>query len=341
MKRPSGMFSDPYLLRLFCVTVGIFALMGAISPSRFLTASNFDSIALQSPEIGLLSIGVMIGLIAGGTNLSVVGIGNLSAIFATMFLLRFAPEGTTGPYAVLMTGIAVLLAVICGGACGALNGFLISVLGIPALLATLGANQFFMGIGLVFTKGTPLFGLPAAYVALGNGHIGFVPIALLVFFAVAGIVGIILKWTPFGFRLYMMGSNPVASRFAGIDNTKIMIQAHMLSGMVAAMGGVLISSHNSSANADYGMAYMLQAVLVPMLGGVRPGGGFGKLSGVIMAILSLQLLSSGFTMLRFSNFSKEFTWGLLLTVVMAYNYCADRKAQKKMILRHKKEAGNE
>ena len=330
--------SDPNLWRLFCVTVGIFALMGAISPSRFLTASNFNSIAIQSPEIGLLSIGVMIGLIAGGTNLSVVGTGNLSAIFAALFLMRFAPEGTTGFYAVCMTGIAVLLAVSCGAICGLLNGFLMAVLGIPALLATLGANQFFMGIGLVFTRGTPLFGLPDAYIALGNGHVGFVPIPLIIFFLVAAIVGIILKWTPFGYRLYMMGTNPVASRFAGINNAKILIQAHVLSGMVAAMGGVLISAHNSSANADYGLAYMLQAILIPMLGGVRPGGGFGKLSGVILAILSLQLLSSGFTMLRFSNFSKEFTWGVLLLAVMAYNYYADLKMQKKMIQRTQKEA---
>ena len=330
--------SDPNLWRLFFVTAGIFVVMSIIAPARFISIPNFKAMAFQAPEIGLLSIAVMIGLLAGGTNLSVVGTGNLSAIMAVLFLLRFAPEGTTGYHAVLMTGVALLIAAVCGMLCGLLNGFLIAALGMPALLATLGTNQFFMGIGLVFTQGSPLFGLPDAYIALGNGAVGIVPIPLLVFFLVTAVVGIVLKWTPFGFKLYMLGTNPVASRFAGIDNTKIIIQTHILSGIVAAMGGIVMSAHKSSANADYGAGYMLQAILIPMLGGVRPGGGFGKLSGVLLAILSLQLLSSGFSMLRFSTFSREFAWGALLLGVMAYNYCADTNMQKKLILQTKKEA---
>ena len=107
-----------------------------------------------------------------------------------------------------------------------------------------------------------------------------------------------------------------ATRFAGVNNTLVLIKTYMASGLLAAAAGLIMYSRTNSAKADYGVSYILQAILVAVLGGVNPNGGSGRLSGVLLAILSLQFLSSGFSMLRFSNFFKEFVWGGLLLLVM-------------------------
>ena len=101
-----------------------------------------------------------------------------------------------------------------------------------------------------------------------------------------------------------------------MNNTLVLIETYMMSGLLAAAAGLVMYARTNSAEADYGVSYILQAILVAVLGGVDPNGGSGQLSGVLLAILSLQFLSSGFSMLRFSNFFKEFVWGGLLLLVM-------------------------
>jgi simple sugar transport system permease protein len=113
-----------------------------------------------------------------------------------------------------------------------------------------------------------------------------------------------------------MGTNASASRYAGINNLRVTLLTYMLSGIVASIAGIIIISHYGSAKSDYGTSYTLLALLIVVLGGVAPSGGRGKVLGVALSVVILQLISSAFNILRFNSFFKTLVWGLLLLVVM-------------------------
>ena len=117
----------------------------------------------------------------------------------------------------------------------------------------------------------------------------------------------------------------VAAVFAGIPVRSVLLRTYLTTGSIAGVAGVLLIARSNSAKADYGSSYLLQAILVAVLGGVHPAGGFGSVFGVCVAVLALQFLASGFTMLQFSNFSREFTWGVFLLAIMALNSISGRR----------------
>jgi simple sugar transport system permease protein len=316
---------DSNLIRLFIITVVIFIVMSLLKPTLFLTVGNFSSMSFQFPEYGILAIGMMLSMISGGIDLSMVGIANLSAILAAMFLTRLIPSGASVDYIVFMMLVAIVLAVGTGGLCGLLNGYFIAKIGITPILATLGTMQLFTGIAIAFTKGSAIYGFPDQFSQIGNGSIGGVPIPLIIFVILVLIGAVILNRTAFGYKLYLIGTNSTASQFSGFNNVRVLIRTYAISGLLAAMAGIIMIARTNSAKADYGTSYTMQAILIAVLGGVNPNGGFGTVAGLILAICSLQFLSSGFNMLRFSNFFKEFIWGAVLLAVMVINYYSNKK----------------
>jgi len=164
-----------------------------------------------------------------------------------------------------------------------------------------------------------VLGFPDAISVVGNGALLGVPVPVLVFAAAAASVAFLLDKTSFGMRVYLFGANPVASRFAGVDNFRVTLGAYVISGLLASLAGLIIAVRANSAKADYGASYVLLSILIAVLGGTDPYGGFGKVSGLVLAVLSLQFLSSGLNMLQISNFAVEMTWGALLLIVMVTN----------------------
>ena len=117
----------------------------------------------------------------------------------------------------------------------------------------------------------------------------------------------------------MYGANPLAALFAAIDINKLLIRIYVISGVLSSVAGMVVMSRANSAKADYGSSYLLLAVLIAVLGGVNPYGGYGRVMGVVLAVLSMQFLSSGLNMLQVSNFARELIWGALLIFVMVVN----------------------
>ncbi len=306
------------LLRLLIVTFAVFLLMGLLNGDRFLSYRNFASMCFQFPELGLLALAVMVSLITGGIDLSIISVANLAGLAAGLVLAQSA----AGHMHILT---AILLAFAVSVACGLLNGWLIGYLRITPILATLGTMQLLMGIAFVLTKGHAVAGYPDAFQTFGNGTFLYVPIPLLVFLICALVLQILLSRTTLGLRLCMMGTNPTAAVFAGLDVPRLQIKTYVLSALLAGIAGLIVIARTNSAKADYGTSYLLQAVLVAILAGVDPRGGFGTVWGILLAVLALQFLSSGLNLLRFhelagpyiNNFTKEFTWGALLLLVMA------------------------
>jgi simple sugar transport system permease protein len=147
------------------------------------------------------------------------------------------------------------------------------------------------------------------------------------------VLSIAQSKTKFGMELYLVGTNPLAAEFSGINCTKTIMKTYALSGFLSAIAGLILTSRSMSAKVDYGSIYQLQAILAVVLSGTSPSGGFGKISGVIMAVFTLQILSTGMNILRLSSttFVKNLIWGILLLGVLVINFILQRRKEHKLI----------
>lgn len=314
-------------VQLAVICLLILATMTALRPQMFMTSYNFESMAFFMPELGILAIAMMIAMLTGGIDLSIVGVANLAGITAgTVFgyLAGDAGAGTLGTGAVIFgVGIGLLVGVLAG----LVNGLLISGLKITPILATLGTGQVFIGLCLVLTGGPAIVGFPPAWTWLGNGKIAAIPVPFVLFVVLCVVLSLLLARTSFGLRLKLIGTNPKAAVYAGIDKGRMIVFSYMLTGGLAAMAGILLSARTNAAKSDYGSSYLLQAVLIAVLGGTNPAGGKGNVWGVALAVISLTLLASGLQMMRVSNHLINFVWGAFLIAVIALNSLRSRKGR--------------
>lgn len=253
---------DGNFTRLFAMMVLVFVIMSILMPNLFPTLDSLVSMGFQFPEFGILAIAMMITMITGGIDLSIVGIANLSSIMAAVTMVKYAPEGTGAGQTVTIILVAVIVAVLTGLLCGLINGIAITAFGIPPILTTLGSMQLFTGLGIIITKGKAIYGFPMDFTLLGAGTLFFIPIPLVLFILFIIFFSILLKKTAYGMQLYMMGTNPTAATYSGVNNFIVTIKTYMYSGALAAFAGLLMASTTNSANAEYGSSYTLQALLV-------------------------------------------------------------------------------
>ncbi|MFZ6761677.1 ABC transporter permease [Pseudoroseomonas sp. WGS1072] len=313
--------ADTDLLQLLLLTVLIFAGMAALNPERFLRPYVFESITFIAPELGLLAIAMMVAMLTGGIDLSVIGIANLSCILAGLFFHSVGaprgPELANLSLPLVLAGVGIALGT--GLLAGAVNGFLIARLRVTPILATIGTGQVFTGICLVLTGGPAVVGFPALWGQFGNGTVLGVAAPLVVFLIVAGLVWFLLSRTVFGIDLTLIGTNPRAAVFAGLRTARTVFLSYVLTGGLAAIAGILLSGRTNAAKSDYGVSYLLQAVLIAVLAGTNPAGGKGSVPGIALALVALMLLSSGLQIMRFSNFLVDLIWGgfLLLSIALA------------------------
>jgi simple sugar transport system permease protein len=312
--------------------VGIFALMGLSNPESYFNIDNFTSMAFQFPEIGIIAIGVMLAMLTGGIDLSMVGTANLAGIIAAMFMVHAIPEDATVGTQAMYVFFAFLIVAAVGLVCGLINGLIISKVGTPPILATLGTMQVFMGIAIIITEGRAVLGFPEFFADIGNGALfGVIPYPLIFFVLITVIMYFVLHKTSFGIKLYMMGTNIHAAEFSGVNTGRMINTSYSISGLLAGIAGFILIARTNQAKADYGTSYTLQSILVAVLGGVNPSGGFGSIGGIVIAVLTLQFLSTGMNMLSLTNvnFLRDFVWGLALVIVMAADYLRNRNKDKK------------
>lgn len=305
--------------RLAIIAIVVFALMGILSPERFLSEQNLTSMAFQFPEFAILALAITLVMMTGGIDLSVVGIANLSAVVAALILTEFAGPDLPMQASMLWLGFALGASLLIGAIVGLLNGTLVAFLGLPPILATLGSGLVFTGFAIALTGGSAVMGFPEVVAWIGNSQVLGLPTPLLIFIMLAVALHFLMTRTAFGIRISMFGTNPLAALYAAVDVKGILLKVYMLSGLFASVAGMVIMSRANSAKADYGSSYLLLSVLIAVLGGVNPYGGYGRVVGVVLAVLSMQFLSSGLNMLQVSNFARELIWGALLLFVMTTN----------------------
>lgn len=324
---------DSQTLRLFVIALVIFVAFSILLPGKFFTVRNMQSMAVQFPEFGILAFAIMITMLTGGIDLSIVGTANLAAIVAALVLTRLAGDNGAGMSLALVIPLAIVAALLVGTVCGLFNGFLVSKVGITPILATLGTGSLYTGLSFVITGGPAITTTQLAFI--GNSNILGLPIPVIVFIAIAAIFSVMLNRSTFGFNVYMLGTNSTAALFSGINSTRVLIRTYWWAGVCAAIAGIVFLSRTNSAKPDYGASFILLTVLIAILGGVSYTGGFGTVSGVVLAVLSIQFLSTGLNMLMLDLFPssaaiffRQFAWGGLLLLVMLLNYYVERRRNR-------------
>jgi simple sugar transport system permease protein len=312
MRRVDGQF-----LVLAAINVILLALGAAISGGSFLSVFNLQSMAGQVPEIGLLAIGVMLAMCAGdgGIDLSGIALANLSGVLSAVIVASLVSNtGQEGLYSALF----ILGALVIGFLGGLINGTLITRFGITPILCTLGTQMAFTGLSVIVSGGKAVVvGSPEPLSSIGNEFWFGAPISFILFVAVAALVGAALKFSPFGRWLMLSGSNPKAALYAGFPRSAVVTATYALSGTLSGLSGVIIAARNVNVKWDYGASYLLIAILIAVMAGVRPEGGYGRIVCVVFSAVALQLMSSLLNFGGLSNFVRDFAWGALLLTFLA------------------------
>jgi len=317
------LLSDRKLTQLIIVAVIVFSTFSILVPNLFLTSRNFTSMAFQIPEIALLSMGVMLAMLTAGIDLSVVSMSNLAALSTAYLLVSQVTEGGGNVYFWIV--VSLLVGILVGLISGLANGAIIAGIGVTPILATLATLTLFNGIAVGLTNGRSITGLPPEFVAIGNGSLFGVPNPMVILLVAAVIVAIYINKTGLGLQSVLVGANSDAARYSAINVKRVLLMTYTLSGALSALAGLIIASRSASANPDYGGSYVLLAIVIVVLGGVNPYGGFGTVTGVVLATFVLQMVSSGFNALRFSQFFYQLAQGFVLVAVMLLNTYVDKR----------------
>jgi len=305
------------------VLVAIVLLMSALNPQRFPTIGNLVSMSYQLPIIAFLSLGMMVAMVSGGINLAIIATANFTGI--VMALVLRAVAGDVAEEA----GVGVALLAMGGGLAaalivGALMGWLIAYVEVPAILTTLAMMTLLNGVNLVITRGYTLSGFPEFLLGVGNGMLGPVPIPFLILVAVVAGMAIFLRRTRTGLSLYLLGSNPIAAGYANLHVRAVLVRTYALSSAFAALTSFIMVGQLNSVKANYAESYLLVSVLACFLGGVDPFGGTGSLTGMVLAMVILQVVSTGVNLLRMDPFFIQALWGLIILVLIAAGFLGDR-----------------
>jgi simple sugar transport system permease protein len=288
-----------------------------ISGGTFMDIYNLQSMAGQVPEIGLLAIGVMLAMCAGngGIDLSGIALANLSGVLSAVVAASlFAGSEQQAAFSLVFIFGAILVGLLGG----LFNGFLIARFNITPILCTLGTQMAFTGLAVVVSDGRAVtVGSPDLLSSIGNDTFFNVPISFLIFIAVATLVGAAVRYTPYGLWLMLMGTNPKAAYFAGFPKLRVTMATYALSGTLSGLAGVIIVARNVNVKFDYGSSYLLIAILIAVMAGVKPEGGYGRVVCVVLSAIALQLMSSLLNFGGLSNFVRDFAWGALLLTFLA------------------------
>ena len=315
-------------LVLLQILIGVFLLMSILSPGRFLSVYNLQSMAYQFPEFGIFALAMMVIVITGGINLSITYSATLSSILGAVVLVALNNFGVPP---LVTVAIGVLVIIISSIACGAVNGLIVAHIGITPMLATLGTMTLFEGIALNITKGGAISGFPDMFQWFGNSAIIGIPVPLLIFVLVIIATYFILQRSSFGAKVYMIGCNPAATRFSGVNVRKVLFLLYIYSGILTGLAGIIMASRYNSAKESYGYTYLLQSVAAAVLGGTDISGGFGKVFGTVVSVLILQVISSGLNIFGVNRFITDVIMGMILIVVLTINFVNNRMEEKALL----------
>ncbi len=301
MKRVrSLLFSWEALLVILLATC---CVLGSVLSPYFLTGFNFYALTSNIMEIAIMALPMTLIIIVGEIDLSVASVLGLASVVLGLIW-------QTGHPLWLAIGVALLVGVLAG----ALNGMLVTRLGLPSLVVTIGSLALFRGLAYVVLGDQAVSNFPAAFTNLGFGTIpgSEIPWSGLIFAILALIFAVVLHFSSLGRQFYAMGNNKEAARFTGINVQRTKLILFIVSGLLAALAGIIFTARVSSARPDNALGFELDVVTVVLLGGINIFGGSGSLLGVVLAIFIVAAIQNILSLLNISGDIQSLAIGLLL-----------------------------
>lgn len=310
--------------RAFFALIAIIAVFSFLSPN-YLTVSNFLIMASHVAIYGILAIGMLLVILNGGIDLSVGSVLALSGVMAGAMMqgLEFGPLGVI--LFLPVWGVVIATCVI-GGLVGAVNGVLIAWFKVPAFVATLGVMYVARGVALLMTNGLTYNNL-SGKAELGNtgfDWLGFnwlagVPIAVLVLFIIAIVAALMLSRSSFGRWLYASGGNERAADLSGVPVKRVKITVYVISGILSAIAGLVLSSQLTSAGPTAGETYELTAIAAVVIGGAALTGGRGTVQGTMLGAFVIGFLSDGLVIVGVSSYWQTVFTGAVIVLAVLMN----------------------
>ncbi|RUX05867.1 MULTISPECIES: ABC transporter permease [unclassified Mesorhizobium] len=300
----SAIFSWEALLVV--VAIAIFAINSFASP-YFLDPYSLSDLTFNFTEKGLIAFAMALLIISGEIDLSVAAI---IALASTM--MGMAVQAGAG------TPVLVLIGIVVGLGCGAFNGLLVTRLGLPSIVVTIGTMSLFRGIAFIILGDQAYKGYPESFAFFGQGYVWWVVSFELVLFLIAAVVyWFLLHRTSFGRRVFAIGNNPVAAQFSGVRVGRIKFILFCLTGLMSGIASVLITSRLGSTRPSIAQGYELEVITMVVLGGVSILGGAGSILGVVLAAFIMGLVTFGLGLLNVPGIVMSIFIGLLLIIVIA------------------------
>ncbi|MEI8717375.1 ABC transporter permease [Mesorhizobium sp. ISC11] len=300
----SAIFSWEALLVV--VAVAIFAINSFASP-YFLDPYSLSDLTFNFTEKGLIAFAMALLIISGEIDLSVAAI---IALASTM--MGMAVQAGAG------TPVLVAIGIVVGLGCGAFNGLLVTRLGLPSIVVTIGTMSLFRGIAFIILGDQAYKGYPSSFAFFGQGYVWWVVSFELVLFLIAAVVyWFLLHRTSFGRRVFAIGNNPVAAQFSGVRVGRTKFILFCLTGLMSGIASVLITSRLGSTRPSIAQGYELEVITMVVLGGVSILGGAGSILGVVLAAFIMGLVTFGLGLLNVPGIVMSIFIGLLLIIVIA------------------------
>ncbi|EST53296.1 ribose ABC transporter permease [Brevibacillus panacihumi W25] len=294
--------------------LALIVIVLSIITNDFLTVSNIFNVLRQISINALIAFGMTFVILTGGIDLSVGSILALSSAI-TAGLMAGGMD----------TWLAILIGLLAGAVMGAINGVVIAKGRVAPFIATLATMTIFRGLTLVYTQGRPITGLNPDFAILGKGFFLEIPMPVIWMLISFAILYFILRHTTFGRHVYALGSNEEATRLSGISTSKVKVMVYAISGLFAAISGVILTSRLNSAQPTAGTSYELDAIAAVVLGGTSLSGGNGWIVGTLIGAMIIGVLDNGLNLLNVSSFYQSVVKGAVILLAVLI----DRSKAKK------------
>jgi ribose transport system permease protein len=299
------------------------AIVQIIQP-KFLNVSNLRSIAISMSTDGLMSIGLCLALILGGIELSVGGVAAMTCVIAGYLCI-----------AGVNIWVACIASLISGIAVGLFNGLMISKVGLPPFIVTLGMMSLSRGVAYILTEGSPLSlsgYLPDSFRFLATGNIFNIPMLFIIFIVIAIIAGILTKKAKACRNIFYVGSNENAAKLSGINVDKVKISVYVVIALLSTLSGVLNLARFNVATPQLSVGAETTAISAAVIGGTSMTGGVGSILGTVFGIALLNIVNSAMVMMNVSVYWQDFVQGAILVLAVTMDYISHRKTGRTSIL---------
>lgn len=290
------------------------AIFFSLTTDRFLQGRNLVNIAVQNAPVIVVACGMTLTMLLGGIDLSV---GSVAALAGAVSAGLIVNNG-------LAVGLGMLGGLIVGALVGLINGALVVYGKLPPFVATLATLGIARGLTLVYTDGRPISGIGDAYTFWGTGKIGEVPVPVVVWIGVVLLVWLLLTRTRFGLHIYAIGGGEETARLAGVAVNRVKLLTYTLSGLLAGLGGLLLTARLWSAQPQVAVGMELDAIAAAVLGGVSLFGGVGSVPGAVVGALIVGVLGNGMNLLRVASYPQQVIQGIVLVLAVTVDMYTKR-----------------